>query len=165
MTKFSKEIRVKVIMDIESGNSIRGAARKFGISRAVIQVWVRHYEAGGIEQLISARKKYSQEFKWKAIEYRQKNGLSYPQAVADLGIPNVATLFSWEKQYSEQGLDGLQDKKKGRLLKMSKKDKKKLMTREQELEAENVQLRMENDYLKKLNALVQEREKSKKKIK
>jgi transposase len=39
------------------------------------------------------------------------------------------------------------------------------VTREQQLEAENARLRMENDYLKKLNALVAEREKSKKKTK
>jgi transposase len=42
---------------------------------------------------------------------------------------------------------------------------KKSMTREQELEAEINRLRMENDYLKKLNALVKEREKSEKKTK
>jgi len=40
--------------------------------------------------------------------------------------------------------------------KKSEKPKQNL-NREQELEAENAQLRMENAYLKKLNALVQER--------
>jgi hypothetical protein len=39
------------------------------------------------------------------------------------------------------------------------------MTREEQLERENDQLRMENAYLKKLNTLVAEREKSEKKKK
>jgi hypothetical protein len=41
----------------------------------------------------------------------------------------------------------------------------KPLTREEALEVENARLRMENAYLKKLNALVAEREKSEKKTK
>ena len=50
---------------------------------------------------------------------------------------------------------------------MPKQDKKpqQPMTREQELEAEVAYLKMENAYLKKLKALVEEREKSAKKTK
>ena len=50
---------------------------------------------------------------------------------------------------------------------MQKENKKPKtpVTREQELEAENSQLKMENAYLKKLIALVEEREKSEKKTK
>jgi transposase-like protein len=95
MTKFSKELRIEVLMEIKAGNSIRGTARKFGISRSVIQVWLRHYTAGGIEQAISSKKAYTQEFKLNAVEYRRAFGLSYPQAVADLGIANPSTLLTW----------------------------------------------------------------------
>jgi transposase-like protein len=103
----------------------------------------------------------------RAIEYRWANDLSYSQAAANVGIPNPSILFAWEKRYLEQGLDGLQDARKGRSPKMPKKESKskKPITREQELEAQIAQLSMENAYLKKLNALVAEREKSGKKIK
>jgi len=76
-------------------------------------------------------------------------------------------LYDWEKRYSEQGPVGLQDARRGRPPKMLKKEnkRKKPMTREEELETENNRLRMENAYLKKLNALVAEREKSGKKTK
>jgi transposase len=47
----------------------------------------------------------------------------------------------------------------------SPKKKDEQLTREQELEAENARLRMENAYLKKLKALVAEREKSERKTK
>lgn len=167
MTKFSKELRADVMMDIENGNSIKGAARKYGISSKTARKWYRIYQAGGIEQLTSSPQKYSKEFKVHAIEYRQKNGLSYLQAAADLGIPGGPSLHQWERIFLEQGMDGLHDTRKGRPPKMTKKkeSKKKVLTREQELEAEIERLQMENDYLKKLNALVHEREKSKKKTK
>lgn len=167
MTKFSEELRVQVMLEIDVGDSISGAARKYGVARQTVQTWYKHYLAGGVEQLVAKRQKYSQEFKLHAIEHRKVNGLSYAQAAADLGIPKEGTLYAWEKRYEEQGLDGLQDTRKGRPRKMPKKDAKpgKPLTREQELEAEIAQLRMENAYLKRLKALVQEREKSAKKTK
>ena len=56
-------------------------------------------------------------------------------------------------------------KKKGRPCNMPDKNRKKTsnLTREQELEAEIAQLKMENAFLKKLNALVQARKKQQKK--
>ena len=74
-------------------------------------------------------------------------------------------LSSWVKRYNEKGIDGLQCKK-GRPTKqlvMKKKSKKiKLSISEQEelklLRERNEYLEMENEYLKKLDALVSKRE-------
>lgn len=169
MAKYSKELRLQVVVEVESGKSIESTARKFNVSQNVVREWWRRYSKGGIEQLFSTNQKYSSNFKLYAIEYRWSNGLSYSQAASDLGIPNQGTLYAWEKLYLGKGANGLLDTKKGRPVKMPRKDKnpskKAQLTREQQLEAENAQLRMENAYLKKLNALVVEREKSKKKTK
>ena len=165
--KFSKEVRNKVVMQIESGRSIRGTARRYGIDKNTAKTWYRNYLVGGFEQLHSTNIKYSREFKQKAVEYLRRNGLSYSQAAADLGVPNQGTLWFWERIYEEQGPAGLEEKRKGRTPWMPKKDNrhKPTVTREEELEAENARLRMENAYLKKLKALVEKREKSKKKTK
>lgn len=45
MMKYSKELRVKVARNIETGNSICGAARK----------WYWNYQSGGVEQLFWLR--------------------------------------------------------------------------------------------------------------
>lgn len=169
MAKYSKDFRLQVVKEIESGKSLKSTAKKFNVSLNSVQGWWRRYSKGGVKQLLSTNQKYSRDFKLEAIEYRWANGLSYPQAASDLGIPNHSTLYTWEKLYLEKGASGLLDTMKGRPVKMPKKDnnssKNEHLTREQQLEAENAQLRMENAYLKKLNALVAEREKSKKKTK
>ncbi|AEG58418.1 transposase IS3/IS911 family protein [Desulforamulus ruminis DSM 2154] len=159
MTKYSDEFQLRLVMEVESGQSITVVARAHGIPKKNLQRWVSIYEHGGIEQLLLKKQHYSQEFKISAIEYRWQHHLSYRQAAAELEIPNEGTLYQWEKRYLEMGSAGLQATKKGRPPKMPKKSEKlkRNLTREQELEAENAQLRMENAYLKKLNALVQER--------
>lgn len=41
MIKYSHEIRVKVVKEIENGDTIRGTARKYGISKNVVRRWYR----------------------------------------------------------------------------------------------------------------------------
>lgn len=77
---------------------------------------------------------------------------------------NSGQLYLWVRKYNEKGMDGLQCKK-GRKLKipnMSKKKNNKLTKSEKEelilLREKNKLLEMENEYLKKLDALVSQRE-------
>lgn len=167
MTKFSDEIRIQAIKLLVEGKTIRAVGRELGVSESVIRNWRNQYEAGGYDQLRATRQFYTAKFKMGAVTYRRGNKLSYAQAAADLGIPNEGTLYEWERRYKEQGVEGLQETRKGRQPTMQKENKKPKtpVTREQELEAENSQLKMENAYLKKLIALVEEREKSAKKTK
>ena len=73
----------------------------------------------------------------------------------------------WERIFLEEGAEGLMKERRGRACSASgtrkgrppKLDKKV----EEDLIAENQRLRMEIDYLKKLSALVQEREEREKK--
>jgi len=167
MTKFSKDFRVKLVMEIEQGSTINSVAQKYGVGRTTLKTWYSNYSYGGVKQLVSINQLYTQEFKIYAIEYRWQNDLSYRVAAAELEIPNGVVLYQWEKRYLEYGVPGLLTTKKGRTPKVPKKIAKPKgdLNREELLEAENAQLRMENAYLKKLNALVQEREKSKKRTK
>jgi transposase-like protein len=78
---------------------------------------------------------------------------------------NSGQLYQWVRKYNENGMDGLQCKQ-GRptqQIVMKKKTKKsKLSVSEQEelklLRERNEYLEMENEYLKKLDALVSKRE-------
>jgi transposase len=99
------------------------------------------------------RKQYSGEFKQKVVEDMQKNGLSQYETAEKYGITR-SMIQRWERIYFEEGSKGLYIERrgrgsKGRPIKLDKKV-------EEDLIAENQRLRAENDYLKKLNALVLE---------
>ena len=105
---------------------------------------------------MTKRISYSGKFKQTVVEDLQKNHLSYGEAMRKYGIGGKMSIQQWERIYLEEGLEGLSMERRGRGSKgrPAKLDKKV----EEDLIAEVQRLRAENDYLKKLNALVIEEE-------
>ena len=111
-------------------------------------------------------KNYSPEFKLSVILDMRENNLAYKETVRKYSLGKIESggarqmLQRWERKYIEEGYEGLMKdnrgkpsltgKKRGRPPKLDKKV-------EEDLIAENQRLRMENEYLKKLSALVRER--------
>ena len=111
-------------------------------------------------------KKYSPEFKLSVILDMRKNHLSYKETVRRYDLGKIDSggarqmLQRWERKYLEEGIEGLEKENRGRPTVNGKKRGRppKLDKQvEEDLIAENQRLRMEIEYLKKLNALVQER--------
>jgi len=105
---------------------------------------------------------FSGDFKQKVVEDMRTNKLSFLEAAKKYGLPNHEPIRKWERIYLEEGPEGLYIDRRGRASAASgtrkgkppKLDKKL----EEDLIAENQRLKAENDYLKKLNALVIEEE-------
>jgi len=164
MTKFSEEFKAKMVQERLSGKTFKTISKEFGVGKKTVVDWCARYEAGGTDQLLRVNRRYMPEFKKKVIEYKWEHGLSLTQTAAQFKIPGSSIVYQWERNYLERGMSGLLSKKKGRPSKMPKKPKKKEdLTRLEKLEAENAQLRMEIEFLKKLDALVQQRKKQPKK--
>lgn len=113
-------------------------------------------------------RKYSPEFKLSVIMDMRENKLGYGEVVRKYWDVNTcresdhhrSQVRLWERKYLEEGYEGLMKETRGRATSTGnrrgrppKLDKQV----EEDLIAENQRLRMENEYLKKLHALVQER--------
>ncbi len=110
-------------------------------------------------------RKYSSEFKLCVIMDMREHHLAYKEAARKYGLSesgsSITTIQRWERIFLEEGAEGLMKERRGRAFKESgtrkgrppKLDKKV----EEDLIAENQRLRMENEYLKKLDALIRER--------
>ena len=161
MSKYSNELKLEVVNYYLNNNySFHQVARKFNIpSWTTARKWVRKYKEHGVQGLIKNQKSgYSGEFKQNVIEYMHTNHLSCQETSYHFNLGNMDIVSKWERIYYEEGPQALYKERRGRNKNMSSKPKKKLSKEiEEDLIAENQRLRMENEYLKKLNALVQER--------
>ena len=162
MAKYSKEFKLKVVKYcIENYHTSYEAAKKFNIpSPTPIKHWIGKYNEHG-EIGIEKNKKASYDGKYKqnVVEYMHTNHLSATQTAIHFKLSSGSTVTKWERIYYEEGPQGLYIERRGRSKNMSSKPRKKNLNKEveEDLIAENQRLRMENEYLKKLNALVQER--------
>ena len=117
--------------------------------------------------------KYSPEFKLSVIMDMRENHISYSDTMRKyfptLGTRNFRFLKKWERIYLEEGPEGLAIERRGRASKMTgvrKGRPRKIKPEVQDdLIAENQRLKerleyleAENEYLKKLDALIREKE-------
>ena len=107
-------------------------------------------------------KNYSAEYKLNVIMAMQEHRLGYVETARKYDIPNYRVIQRWERIFLEEGAEGLMKERRGRACAASGTKKgrpPKLDPKvEEDLIAENQRLRMEIEYLKKLDALVRERE-------
>ena len=165
--KLKLEDKLKIIAMYEVGNSISSISKKFKVCESVVNRINRQYREHGIETFKTKGKnmKYTPEFKMEIVN-RVLNGESKTGIAAELCV-NEGMIHNWVKKYLELGYNGLTIKQ-GRPRKMKDKNtQQKIVNNSNKLDdkdkiikeqAERIaQLEMENDLLKKLRALVQQR--------
>ena len=108
-------------------------------------------------------KRYTPEFKIMVVETMHKERLSHREAARQFDISAHNAVAKWERIYLEEGKEGFYVERRGR--KSTGRPPKLKKEVEEDLIAEVQRLRAENDYLKKLNALVAERERQERKRK
>ena len=126
-------------------------------------------------------KKYSPEFKISCIIDMREHNLSYNETARKYLCENGkegcfrSRLKLWERIFLEEGEAGFYIERRGRTKKMNnpkigrpkkvldKKIEKDLISENQQLKERIEQLEMENEYLKKLDALVRKRLQNQKK--
>ena len=155
MSKYSEEFKLKIALDyIEKHISPEQQEKAYGVSSSQIRQWIAQYKLNG--KFTKPTRHFSGEFKLKVLNYQQEHHLSDLQTALIFGITNHGTICAWRKKYITGGTEAL-FQKQGRRSKMPKKSLIPNKPREEWTKDEELAyLRMENEYLKKLTALIQE---------
>lgn len=166
MSKYSNEFKLEVVKYcVEQYHGYSDAAKFFNIpSETTVLQWVRRYKEKGVEGLLkNINSSYSGNFKQSVVEFMHNNHLSATETAIKFNLANHNIVLKWERIYYEEGAQALYKESRGRRKNMSSKPRKKQLSKENEddLIEEVQRLRMENAYLKKLQALIQERTKPK----
>lgn len=107
-----------------------------------------------MEEKVKGRRKFSPEFKISVINEMREGHLGVMEIEKKYCISH-SVVIKWQRIYSEKGTDGFMNPKHLRPGRKRKSVVSKPPDFKGDLEAEVQWLRMENEYLKKLRALIQ----------
>lgn len=168
MTKYTEQFKVEVVRDYLAGfSSLRTIAQRHGVrNHSLVERWVAAFQLHGQAGLKRKRSRYSADFKLSVLRHMWENRLSITQTAVHFDIRRHSTVGVWERAYREGGIETLAPRPRERPRNMTAPTTKPEAPADdgkrsrEDLIAELNHLRMENAYLKKLEALVQARRKS-----
>ena len=160
MSKLSYEQRISIYNERKQGISISTLSKKYNVRENVIQYMVCLIDKHGIDILRKDKNMFYPKYKKEEIINRVLIGSEPVWAVAiDEGIQNDGILRNWIKKYKETGYN-IVERKRGRPTMAKVTNKKENETDKEKikrLEEENLYLKAELEYSKKLRAVVQAR--------
>ena len=162
--EFSVEEKLEAISYVFQGESARSVSRRLHLGHHILYEWIESYKLRGIEGLKPKGKRprrLSYEEKCEIVRDYQKSELTLCQLSAKYDIAS-SVLAYWVRLAEREGFEALAPRKLGRPKtgrNMTKRLSKEEYEKENErLRKENERLRLENLLLKKVRALVEERE-------
>ena len=152
--------RLKYMHMLEDGYSRNYIHCKFGIAnQLLLRLWESYKQYGESALIKQKNVRATLDMKLSAIKDFEEKHLSLVEIMAKYCISETA-FYSWRKLYRDCGIEGLSIvRPKGRQPGMGRPKKKTLeqMTELERLQKEVQELRTENALLKKVKALVEER--------
>ena len=158
MSKLSYEDKINLYNDRKKGMSFRNLSIKYNVRKCLINYMVSLIDKHGLDILRTDKNKIHTKYeKQKAIDRVLINGEAKWAVALDIGLLSKGMLDNWIKNYKDMGYN-IVERKRGRptMKKISKEnetDKEKI----KRLEEENLYLKAELEYSKKLRAVVQAR--------
>ena len=162
MSKLTYEDKINLYVDRKNGLTIPTLVSKYNVRHEIVEYLIRLIDKHGIDILRTSKNRYYPPYTKEKIINRVLIGKESRNSVAiDEGLPSSGMLYNWIKKYKEMGYN-IVEQKRGRSPTMPKKELKPKVneTIEEEnerLRKENLYLKAELEYSKKLRAVVQAR--------
>lgn len=160
MSKLTYEDKINLYNDKIKGLSISTLTSKYNVRADVIKYLIRLINRHGFEILRKNKNNYySPSQKEEIINRVLINKESIRTVAIDEGLPSSGMLTNWISKYKENGYN-IVERKRGRstMPKVTKtKENETLEEKLKRLEDENLYLKAELEYRKKLKAVVQAR--------
>ena len=159
MSKLSYEDKINIYKKKKQGQSRYSLAREYSIRDCNISYIVSLIDKHGYDILRTTKnKKYPKQYKEEAINRVLKNGEAIWAVAIDIGLSGAGILQNWIKKYKENGYN-IVERKRGRPTMPKVTKKKGNETKDEKIKRleENLYLKAELEYSKKLRAVVQAR--------
>lgn len=165
--KHATQFKLAVVEDYLKGTEgFKLVARRYGIEGTMLRRWALWYQTHGLAGLERKTGQYSAEFKLRVLQHMWDNSLSYTQVAAVFNVRNTLSIASWERRYNVGGLQALGHSRRSLRTQMPAPTVKPKSPPDddqrsrEDLLKELEFLRMENAYLKKVDALLKARQNS-----
>ena len=160
MSKLTYDDKFNIYKERKEGKSINDLSKKYKVRSEIIKYLVRLIDKHGFDILKTCKnKEYSIHEKERIVNRVLLNNETLISVAIDEGLLSKGMLSTWISKYKENGYN-IVERKRGRstMLKVTKKKEnetdKEIIKR---LEEENLYLKAELEYTKKLRAVVQAR--------
>jgi len=164
MIKYTEKFKTKIVKQYIGGKhgGFKLVSARHGIAAPTLRRWVAAYREHGANGLKQKFERYSAAFKLSVLQHMWENALSQNQVAAIFNIRKPYSVGLWQRRYRESGAEGLRRTPRTRSNAMKAPTQKPDKKRDEELSREELlkrldYLRMENEVLKKLQALAQAR--------
>lgn len=158
--RYSKELKETAILEyLNREDSLLNISRKYGLSdKSVLRDWIKRYNShkelkttkGRIDAIMTKGRKTNLEEKIEIAKYCINQNKDY-QKTCEVYQVSYSQVYQWVKKYEEFGEAGLVDRRGKKKIELSNEDKNQIEMRK--LKKDNERLKMENDFLKKLQEL------------
>ena len=160
MSKLTYDDKINIYQERKQGNTINNISKKYGVKKSVIKYLIRLIDKHGYDILRTSKNRSFTSYEKEQIINRVLiNNEPASFVSVDEGLLSNGILFNWIRQYKENCYN-IVERKRGRSA-MSKITKKRENETDKEkikrLEEENLYLKAELEYSKKLRAVVQAR--------
>ena len=159
---YSNAIKLRAVNDFISGKaSLNEICIKYNISaHSVLQRWIKQYNSHKIfkshnnkgDKIMTNGRKTTYEERIEIVSFCIANANDYNLAAKKFTV-SYQQVYTWVKKYNKNGCTALVDRRGKNKSIENLSESEKLSAQLKLLEAENRRLKMENDFLKKLEEI------------